>query len=133
MSNKYVNLLAFLIVVLVYSLPLYGGMIWSQSYIKKNADKPGLAEIRKIAQENNLKHSEVSNALRPPRKGAAPLIGIMAGQAVLVGFTLLIFGFIRRIISGLSKQKTNGAQQGVAGYAPQVARPQNANVVRKTK
>ena len=121
MSNKYVNLLAFLIVVLVYSLPLYGGMIWSQSYIKKNADKPGLAEIRKIAQENNLKHSEVSNALRPPRKGAPPLLGIMAGQAILVGFTLGLFGFIRRIISGFSKQKTNGAQQGVAGYGAQSA------------
>ena len=96
MSNKYANLLAFLLVVLVYSLPLYGGIIWSQSYIKKNADKPGLAEIRKIAQENNLKHSEVSNALRPPRTGASPLLIIMVGQAIVVGLTLGLFGFFRR-------------------------------------
>ena len=54
MRNRYANLIAFLLVVLIYSLPLYGGIIWSQSHIKNNADKPGLAEIRKIVQENNL-------------------------------------------------------------------------------
>ena len=119
MSNKYANLLAFLLVVLVYSLPLYGGIFWSQSYIKKNADKPGLAEIQKIAQENNLKHSEVSNALRPPRTGASPLLRIMAGQAVLVGLTLGLFGFIRRLIFRLSGQNTKDAQQAGAEYPPQ--------------
>ena len=121
MSNRYANLIAFLLVVLVYSIPLYGGIIWSQSYIKKNADKPGLAEIRNIAHENNLKHSEVSNALRPPRTGASPLLKIMAGQAILVGLTLGLFGFFRRLISRLSGQNTNAAQQGVAPYVAQSA------------
>ena len=70
MSNKYANLLAFLLVVLVYSLPLYGGIFWSQSYIKKNADKPGLAEIQKIAQENNSRRLQAIATVER-RKGHA--------------------------------------------------------------
>ena len=119
MSNKYVNLVAFLMVVVVYSLFLYGGMLWSQTYVKNNADKPGLAEIRIIAQENNLKHSEVSNALRPPHKGAPPIVPIMMGQVMLVGITLGLFGLFRRITMRFSKQNIYGAQQGGPGYPPQ--------------
>ena len=128
MSRKYTDIIAFLILALVYSLPLYGGMMWSQSYIQRNADKPGMAEIRRIAQENNLKHSEVSNALRQPRKGGLPFIRIFMLQAIFLGFTLGLFAFLRRITSRFSKQEINGAQQGVAPYGAQGAPPVNADV-----
>ena len=121
MSNKITNLIAFLLVVLIYSLPLYGGIIWSQSYIRNIADKPGIAEIRKIAQENNLKHSEVANALRPTLTGDSPLLKIMAVQAILVGLTLGLFDLIRRLISRISGQNNGGAQQGVPPYVAQGA------------
>ena len=119
MSRKYTDIIAFLILALVYSLPLYGGMMWSQSYIQRNADKPGMAEIRRIAQENNLKHSEVSNALRPPRKGGMPYVRIFMMQSVFIGFTLGLFAFLRRITSRFSKQKIDGAQQAGPAYPPQ--------------
>ena len=120
MKTHTTNIIAFSIMVLLYSIPLLIGGIWSQAYIKHHSDKPGMNEIRAIAKENNLKHTEVGNALRPPREiGLRALVSVLVGQTVFLGFTLGLFELLRRFTSRFSKQTNKRAQQRGAGYPPQ--------------
>ncbi len=117
MKRQTTDLIAFFLMVVIYSTPLFLGGVWSQAYIKRHSDKPGISEIRQIAKENNLSHSEVGIALRSPRgMDLRVFVSILVGQSIFLGFTLGLFWLIRRLMARFSKPPYTRIQPSSAGY-----------------
>ena len=121
MKHANTNLIAFAILVLTWSLTLYGFVHWATKYANRHPhkEKPGLSEIRSIAQENNLTYREVSAAVKTPKDRIINLPKIILSQTISIGFTLGVFALIRKLVARFTERKN--AQQGVPGYRRQSA------------
>ena len=107
MKRTHINLIAFAILVLGWSLALvgivHGLTYYSQRHPAK--DKPGYSEIRTIAQENHLTHREVASAVRNPQDLKPHFLKIVLSQTITMGFTLGLFVLIRKVVSRCTEQK----------------------------
>jgi hypothetical protein len=101
MKNRKTNLIAYAVFVLAWSLILYGFIISATQYSSSHPkeDKPGISEIRTIAEENNLKYRDVSSALKGPADYKINLPKIILSQTIAIGFTLGIFVLIRKLVA----------------------------------
>lgn len=107
MTNRRTNLVAFAVLVLASSLILYGFIIGITKYADKHPprEKPGFSEIRTIAQENNLKFSDVSTAVKGLRDRSINLPKIIYSQTIYFGFVLGAFVLVRKLVSKFTERK----------------------------
>ncbi len=89
---------------------ILGATKYSASHPKE--DKPGIAEIRAIAEENNLNYREVSSALKGPADQKINLPKIILSQTITIGFTLGVFVLIRKLVSRFIKHKMKAQPSG---------------------
>jgi hypothetical protein len=107
MKRTHINLIAFAILVLGWSLALVGIVHGLTYYSERHPakDKPGYSEIRTIAQENHLTHREVASAVRNPQDLKPHFLKIVLSQTITMGFTLGLFVLIRKVVSRFTEQK----------------------------
>ena len=112
MTSRKCKLLSFLVLVVLFSV----GLFLFQGFILKKSgpypkDKPGLAEIHQIAEDNDLSPSEVKLALKPPEWKLSKLPIIFLSQAISIGFVLGMYALIHAVVSGLFEKEQEKAQQ----------------------
>ena len=112
MKPWHVRILSYLILALLYATAIFA----LQGYLLKKCegqvkDKPGLAEIKAIAETNDISPSEISFALQKEKRRNASFPLLLVTKLVTLGFVLASFGIVNAVVSRIARSNDQKAQQ----------------------
>jgi hypothetical protein len=106
-SGGRINLVSYVATVLIFTGCLYAMYAFAcrHSQRQTDVDKPGIEEVRQIADEHHLKAWEIRDALAEPKTHGRVFINMLVSQALSVGITIVGFGFVRLLVTAFMPKK----------------------------